>query len=440
VGSRGSKVTQRKAIEGGFTRMSSSKTVRLPQLAWYGDSELEIDFPDSWDVRVCRMHGHDASPLREDGIRKGLRNPIGTRTIKELAKGKKEIVILFDDMTRATPTAVMIPYVLEELAAAGIPDRNIRFIAAIGAHGAMNGIDFRKKLGDEVMSRFLVYNHNPYENCTPLGPSRRGIPIQINSEVMSCDFKVGVGSIVPHPFSGFGGGSKIILPGVASITTIDLNHTRLFPSPSTGIGKYEGNILKQDMDEAARMAGLDIKVDAILNLKREITALFVGDPIEEHIEGVKLARGHYATDMLTDCDIVVANCYSKANEMLLAPAVASPLLPQKGGDMVLMVVTPEGQINHYWSRSFGKNFGGRAFLPKTGLPPNTKRLIVMALYPDKVGADWLAPYGMVNWARSWSEVLEMLRTTYGDRAKVAVIPDATIQYFPDAPQIWRPKK
>ncbi|GAI06591.1 unnamed protein product, partial [marine sediment metagenome] len=65
----------------------------------------------------------------------------------QLAKGKKEVVILFDDMSRATPSAVLIPHVLEELAVAGIPDDNIRFIAAIGAHGSMNGIDFRKKLG-----------------------------------------------------------------------------------------------------------------------------------------------------------------------------------------------------------------------------------------------------------------------------------------------------
>jgi len=400
-------------------------------MEWYGDTELEIDFPDSWDVTVCRMHGHDASPLSEDGIRKAFANPIGTRTIRKLAKGGKEVVILFDDMSRATPTAVLIPYVLEELAAAGVPDDSVRFIAAIGAHGSMNGIDFRKKLGDEVMGRFLVYNHNPYENCTPLGASSQGIPISINSEVMSCDLKIGLGSIVPHPFSGYGGGSKVILPGVASMEAIDSNHTRLGLSPTIGIGKYEGNILKQDMDEAARMAGLDIKIDAILNLKREITALFVGDPIEEHIQGVKLAREHYATDMVTDCDIVVANCYSKANEMVLAPRVASPLLSQKGGDMVLIVVTPEGQINHYWTRSFGKKFGGRAWASKTTLPPNTNRLTVMAPYSDKVSADWVAPYNLINWAKAWPEVLQMLKKTYGDKAKVAVIPDATIQYFPE---------
>lgn len=411
--------------------MGWSKTVRLPQMVWYGDTELEIDFPGSWNVTVCHMHGHEASALSEDGIKKSFSNPIGTKTIKEMAKGKKEVAILFDDMSRPTPTAVIIPYVLEELACAAIPDDNIRFIAAIGAHGSMTGIDFRKKLGDEVMGRFLVYNHNPYENCSPLGMSSRGTPISINSEVISCDLKIGIGSIVPHPFSGFGGGGKIILPGVASMETIDANHARLGLSRTIGIGKWEGNVLKQDMDEAARMAGLDVKVDAILNLRREVTALFVGDPIAEHEEGVNLARQHYATDMVSDADIVVANCYSKANEMVLAPGIASPLLSKKGGDMVLIVVTPEGQINHYWTRSFGKVFGGRGWSRKTGLPPNTERLTVMAPYSDRVGGDWIAPYNLINWAKTWPEVIEQLKSRYGDKAKVAVIPDATIQYFPE---------
>ena len=416
--------------------MNNSKPVRLPQLAWYGDTEIKIDFPSSWDVTVCRMHGHDTPPLNEDNIRKAFHNPIGSKPIKELAKGKNEVVILFDDMSRATPSATLIPYVLEELAAAGIPDNNIRFIAAIGAHGAMNGLDFRKKLGDEVMGRFLVYNHNPYENCTPLGLTSQGTPLSINSEVMSCDLKIGIGSIVPHPYSGFGGGSKIILPGVASMEAIDANHTRLGLSPTIGIGKYEGNVLHKDINEAARMAGLDVKIDAIFNLKREITALFVGDPIEEHIEGVKLARDYYATNMVSDADIVIANCYSKANEMCLALPIASSLLSQKGGDIVLIAVTPEGQINHYLERSFGKKFGGRSWQITRNLSKNLlrniRRLTVMTPYSDKVGGDWVAPFSLIHQAKTWAEVAHELKNRYGATAKVAVIPDATAQYFPEA--------
>jgi hypothetical protein len=414
--------------------MNGDHKAAVPILAWYGDEELELEFPSSWQVTVCRMKGHDAPPLDGAGISKAFASPIGTRTIKELARGKKEVAILFDDLSRATPTAVLIPHVLEELAEAGIPDDNIRFISAIGAHGTMNGIDFRKKLGEEVMERFLVYNHNPYENCTPLGVSRHGTPISINSEFMSCDLKIGIGSIVPHPY-GFGGGSKIILPGVASMETIASNHNRLVHSSTVGIGKLEDNIILEDIADAARMAGLDVKVDAIFNLKREVTALFVGDPVKEHEAGVALAREHYATDMAHDVNIVVANCFAKANEMLLAPPVVSPLLSSAGGDMVLLAVTPEGQIHHYFDRSFGKNYGGRGWGPlcrKNSLPENTGKLIIMAPYPDKVGADWVAPYHLVTWAKSWPAVLADLKSRYGDKASVAVVPDATVQYFPEA--------
>ncbi len=415
--------------------MKNSNKVTVPILAWYGEEELELEFPESWDVTLCKMKNHGAPALTDVEIRRAFTNPIGTKTIQQLAKGKKEIAILFDDMSRPTPTAQLIPYVLEELAAAGIPDANIRFIAAIGAHGAMNGIDFRKKLGDEVMGRFLIYNHNPYENCTPLGMTSQGTPVSINSEVMSCDLKIGIGCIVPHPSFGFGGGSKIIIAGVASMETIDANHTRLGLSPTTGTGKYEDNVQVQDMNEAARMAGLDVKIDVILNLKREITALFIGDPVEEHKEGVKFAKEHYATDMAKEADVVIANCYLKADEMVIASGAAAPLLSQNGGDMILIAITPEGQVNHYLIRTYGKNIGGRAWFRKTGLPRNTKKLTIMSPYSDRVGADWVAPYEHVTWAKTWTEVINDLKSRYGDNTKVTVVPDATVQYFPEAPKI-----
>ena len=254
--------------------------------------------------------------------------------------------------------------------------------------------------------------------------------MQFNAEAMMCDLKIGIGSIVPHPAAGFGGGSKIILPGVASITTIDANHTRLAPHPTVGIGQYDQNILKADMNDAARMAGLDVKIDCIYNFRRQVTHLFVGDVVEEHLAGIAVAKEYWASVQVEDCDIVVANCFSKANEMQLATPVSAPLLKPSGGEMVLVCVTPEGQINHYLGRSFGKHIGGSIFRPQTELPPNTSRLTIMQPYPDFVGADWVAPYEMVHFTRSWRETIEQLKLRHGDNVRVAVVPDATVQYFP----------
>ena len=106
-----------------------TNTVRLPQLAWYENNEFEIQFPDSWEVTTCYMKGHDRPPLSEQGFREAFANPISTRSIRELARGKNEVVIIFDDMARVTRVAEIVPYVLEELEAAGItipfPQRDV---------------------------------------------------------------------------------------------------------------------------------------------------------------------------------------------------------------------------------------------------------------------------------------------------------------------------
>ena len=124
--------------------MQKMKSVRVPQLAWYGDTELELQFPASWNVTTCHMAGEHAPKLNDEKIREAFANPIGTKPLRELAQGKKEAVIIFDDITRPTKVSELIPYVLQELASAGISDDSIRFISALGAHGAMNRIDMAK--------------------------------------------------------------------------------------------------------------------------------------------------------------------------------------------------------------------------------------------------------------------------------------------------------
>ena len=414
--------------------------VRIPQNPWYGDDFLELDFPASWEVVVCRMAGENAPKLNEEGIQSAFLNPIGTNRIKQLAQNKKEVAILFDDMSRPTKVAELVPYVLQELKEAGIKDDNIRFVAALGAHGAMKLTDFTKKLGPEIPRNYRVYNHNPYENCTFLGKTSRGTPVSINSEVMSCDLKIAIGAILPHPLAGFGGGGKIILPGVSHIDTMWANHANLspgqnqksdsYPAGTTGVGELDGNALRLDAEEAARMAGLDIIINAVVNLRRDTVGLFVGDLVAAHREGVKFAERIYTTDVPSHPDVIVVNNYCKANEASIGLGVSSRVLPPEGSEMVIIGNIPEGQASHYLLRSFGKNIGGRLWHPITELGAGVKRLIVLGPAINLVGLDWIGPPDKTIVANSWSEIINILQNNHHDTCKVAIIPDATIQYFP----------
>ncbi|MCK5553026.1 MAG: DUF2088 domain-containing protein [Deltaproteobacteria bacterium] len=409
------------------------QSIKVPQLLWYGNSELELSFPKSWEVILCRMMGHNRPKLSETEMRRAFSKTIGSESIREMAKGRREVAILFDDLSRPTRASEIIPFILGELEAAGIRDEQIRFIAALGVHGAHTNIDFRKKLGEEVMERFPVYNHNPFDNCTFLGKTRLGTRLAINSEVMGCDLKIGIGCLCPHGFSGYGGGGKILMPGVASMEAISFNHATLLKAPRDlwGPGKFEGNVFREDIEEATRMAGLDIKVDVVINGRGETVGLFVGDPVLEHIEGVKLAKTVYATQPPPKADVVVINNYSKANEATIGIEMGVRSLKEGGGDLVLIANTPEGQVTHYLFGNFGRIHKGGPLSLQPSLPSRVDRFIILSPYGDKAGGDYFGPATSIIWAKKWDDILGILQEKRRDRARVAVYADATIQYIPD---------
>lgn len=420
--------------------MIDGKKITVPTQAWHGDVGLGLKFPGSWEVIPCNMKGHNAPALDEAGIRDALANPIGTETIRKIAESRSEAAIIIDDMTRPTRIADFIPLVLEELKAGGIKGENIRFVMALGAHGACTRADFVKKLGKSVLADYPVYNHNMFENCTLMGKTSSGTRVLINSEVAECDLKIGIGSIVPHVFTGFGGGAKILLPGVSSMETIVANHEPLrhtllqtpFGREMIGLGKYKENIMRLDMVEAARLAGLDVVVNSLVNIDRENTALFVGDVEEAFLAGALQAETHYATQVIEDADVVVANCYGKGSEAMLALVICHPFFSTESPkDLVLLVCAPEGQVTHYIYGPFGKTTGARHFepLPAVADTPGVNRMIVFSPYGDKAGENWIRLKGS-EVVRTWDGVLDRLKQTNGDQSRVAVIPDATIQYFP----------
>jgi nickel-dependent lactate racemase len=413
----------------------------LPQRAWYGDLEIEVELPDSWEVKLNGFRGQNEEALSREELGAGFMKPISTDRIRSLAKDRREAVILFDDISRPTPAAKIVPYIIEEMRAGGIKDEQIRFVVANGAHRTHTLIDFEKKLGKEIVERFRIYNHNPYENCEYIGRTSSGSSILINSEVMSCDLKIGIGCVVPHITAGFGGSGKIILPGVAHIDTIEENHCRVGGRgrpekehimgrlhPLVGLGKFENNPMALDQLEAAQMAGLDVKIDAIVNLRREITHLFVGEVSAVRETGIRVAKEFYLTEQEQEMDVVIANAYSKGNEADLAIPLGASSLKKEGGDLVVISDCPEGQICNYFCNSFGKNAAGRVWGPRP-MPSCVNRLVVFSPYVDWAGAELFGPSDKVLWAKSWGEVMAILETDHGNGTKCVIYPDATIQYF-----------
>ena len=408
-----------------------TQKVSLRVAAWFGEREIELAFPSSWEVIERRMAGHDKPALTDDEMRAALQNPIGSPRLSELARGKQKVVILFDDVPKPTPTFRIVPFVLEELHAGGIKDEQIRFLLAPGTHRYMTYQELAAKLGADIVEKYPVYQHNIYEHTVHVGTTSNGTPVWVNREFVSCDLRLGIGSIIPHQSAGFGAGGKIILPGIAGYQTIAYHHINLRKGPAAEtvkLGRVDDNQFRLDIEEAARLAGLQFKVDCVLNNRREVVGLFAGDFVAEHRAGVRLAREVYATEMLKDMDILVNNGYPDECQ-LRRSTWPVPISLKEGGDVVIVNHAHSGQVVHQWNGRFGTDFGGGGWAPGSTARHLVKpaRVIVMAPFLSKVDRMEFGAAEKVVWYKSWGEVLADLVSRHGPGTKVGVYPYPPIQ-------------
>jgi nickel-dependent lactate racemase len=397
--------------------------------AFFGDDEIELAFPETWEVTECRMAGHDAPPLSDAAMRAALQQPVGTPRLCELAQGKHEVCIVFDDLPKPTPASRIAPFVLEELHAGGIRDEQIRFVCGPGTHRFLTYPEFAAKLGTEIVERYPVYNHSIWENLVDLGSTSRGTPVCVNREYAACDLRVAIGSVFPHGSAGYGGGGKIILPGIAGYETINYHHSHR----QGQMFQIEGNEHRLDIEEAARMAELHFKVDAVLNNRREVIGLFAGDLVQEHRAGVALARDMYSTELVSDVDVLVLNSYP--DECQIGRATwPIPRSLREGGDVVVICHSWEGQNLHQRSSRFGTDYGGRGFQPgRVRMLRHSEqagKILIMAPHMSRYDLDNLGEKAV--WYRHWADVIADLAGHYGTGTRVGVYPYAPLQIPADA--------
>ena len=288
-------------------------TATVYSRAWYGDEELTLNFPTGWEVEV--LGPKDAPVLSDTQIEQAFAEPIGTSRISDLAKGKKSAGIVVDDLSRPTPAAKVIPYLLRELASAGVPKSEIRFVVGGGSHRPLTDEEVAKKIGADVAAEYEATSHDFMSgDLRALGNLRNGMPIYLNRVIADADFKICLGGIYPHGSVGFGGGAKLVVPGIAGFATMFYFHTF---SPGRGHAVIERKGSEPDhrdfAEEVAGVLELDVIVNTVLNSRREICGLFVGDFVQAHRKGAYFALDTYGTEIpevsRKETDLVVLNCY-----------------------------------------------------------------------------------------------------------------------------------
>jgi len=398
------------------------------------DRTIQINFPKTWDVSVVRMAGHSAPALTDEQIRDALNHPIGSPTIQELAKGKTgKIVVTCDDLERPTPAYRVFPFVMEELNKAGISDSQIFIMGAYGLHAAMTADSYGRKVGWDMVRRFDCVNHNAFKNHQNLGKTSRGTPLLVDSEFAKADLRIVVCGIKKHPSAGTGGAGKHVVPGVASFDTIAYNHQVIGRTADRGIWKIKGNAIREDMQEAGRMADVDIVVNCCYNDNRDVVGLFVGDLDDAWHEAVKYSYDLHSTKVGNKkADVVVVNSYLQAQQGIdWWPA--SSTLGEGGTAVGIHLYTPGWRLTHYSVESFGSGSDGY-WARMEGYPRRlwpVKQAGKIMVWSEKIAKrNMLRLSEKVEWIPEWQRIVKQLEAVHGENASAMVFPCSRVQFDP----------
>lgn len=293
-------------------------------------------------------------------VERALNEPVGAKKLREIAKAGDKAAVVVDDATRATPSYLMVPAILDELNKAGVKDEDITVIFGCGTHRSVTPEEMKTLVGEETLERVKTISHDcRAKDLVYIGKTNTlGTKVYVNKVFAEADVKVLTGDVGLHYYAGYGGGRKSVLPAVSGVETIRHNHASLLhPKARTGI--LEGNPVHEDMVESARLAEPDFILNIVTNSKGEMVRAFAGDLEKVHAEGVRLVDEMYKVPIERRAKIVVVSPGGHPFDIDLYQAYkgvdCALKAVKRGGVIVWVAECPEGhgnQVFYEWMTKF----------------------------------------------------------------------------------------
>jgi nickel-dependent lactate racemase len=409
----------------------------------YGKGFMPLHVPGERLCGVLRP-AHCAQPCDppEATVRAALAEPIGSPRLRELARGKRRVLVITSDHTRPVPSRITLPPLLAEIRL-GSPQAEIVILIATGMHRRTTEAELRHKLGDAVVDSETIVVHEA-ENDADMacfGTLPSGGALWLNRLVAWAQLTVAEGFIEPHFFAGFSGGRKSILPGVAARQTVLYNHNaRFIANPHATQGSLADNPIHRDMLYAAKAAGLRFILNVVLGEGHTVLAAFAGEPEAAHTAGcaASLARTRVAP---VAADIVVTsnggypldqNLYQAVKGMTAAEACV-----RQDGAIVMCAALGDGHGGEAFYRWFqARQSPAQVLMDIARIPPEETRMDqweaqILARVLCKATCFFvtgpenraLVEAMHMRWAPDADTALRQATALLGENTQVAVIPD-----------------
>ncbi|MGM0303039.1 hypothetical protein IGI66_002689 [Enterococcus sp. AZ048] len=391
---------------------------------------------------VSQAATYRAGYSEEELVERSLDFPIASPKLEELAKGKKNIVIISSDHTRPVPSKIITPILLRRIRSVA-PDARIRILVATGFHRPSTKEELISKYGEDIVAHEEIAMHYSErdEDMVTLGKLPSGGDLIINKVAMEADLLLSEGFIESHFFAGFSGGRKSVLPGISSYKTIMANHSGEFINDKhSRTGNLKHNLIHEDMAYAAKAAHLAFILNVVLDEDKKIIGSFAGDLEKAHKKGTVFVDSLSQVDAI-ESDITIStnggypldqNIYQAVKGMTSAEATN-----KLGGTIIMVAGCRDGHGGEGFYHNIADVADPKEFLDKAIHTPRLEtvpdqwtsqilaRILVnhhVILVSDLVDPQLVTDMHMAL-STSLEDALEKAYEREGKEAKVVVIPD-----------------
>jgi len=246
-----------------------------------------------------------------------LDHPIDSPPLKEIVNPGETIAIAVSDITRVWQhNELTLPILANYLNKAGIPDKDITIIIAVGAHRQNTVEEIAELCTEEICKRVKVVNHNAWDtdNMVYYGKTSHGTEVSFNRLAAEADRVILTGGVIYHYMVGYGGGRKSIMPGISSLKTIQQSHMWAMgkevgdgSNPLAANMKTHGNPAHEDMMEVAAFLKPDFIINVVPNLDGDITGIFTGNWISAWQQATQMVDEIFGVEIQEQADIVIAS-------------------------------------------------------------------------------------------------------------------------------------
>ncbi|MGM0787256.1 MAG: nickel-dependent lactate racemase [Thermodesulfobacteriota bacterium] len=273
----------------------------------YGQKKLDLEVPEH--AHLLNMKETPPVPDSEEAVRQALENPIHSKPLRELAKGRHSACIVISDITRPVPNHLLLPPMLETLEESGIARQNITILIATGMHRPNQGEELAGMVGKSIQENYTIINHFcQQQDDVRCIDNIEDYPIEINRHYLDADLKILTGLIEPHFYAGYSGGRKSILPGISSFETMKFMHSyKVIDHPRVANCVLEGNIFHDYGIRITEKAGADYIVNVCINRDRQISGIFAGHYNEAHMAGCDFVYNHAVVELDRPMDLVITS-------------------------------------------------------------------------------------------------------------------------------------